>query len=314
MNNFPKFTVVVPLFNNEKYIYEAIQSVLHQTLQSFEVLVINDGSSDRGPDIARSICDNRIQVVDQINQGVSSARNFGINLSRSEYIAFLDSDDFWEPHFLDTILVLIAKYPECQLFSTNYNYLYNDGSVAQPTIKLRCDHETDFVLTDYFEQSIVSDPIIWTSATAVSRSAILSIGGFPEGVRVGEDLLTWAKLILEYKAAYSTECCALFRRGHHGSPDRRRFPDPDDYVGKEFIRLYNQYGGVALKKYIAHWYKMRTSIYLQLGDRAKARSEIIKSCKYYPSPRKFFVFLFLTILPIFISDKILKAKFKYKNL
>ena len=97
----PRISVVVPLYQTESYIAEALRSVLAQTFGDFEVLVIDDGSRDRGPEIARSFPDPRIKVITQENRGLAGARNTGIRLARGEFVALLDADDVWLPRKLE---------------------------------------------------------------------------------------------------------------------------------------------------------------------------------------------------------------------
>ena len=92
----PTVSVVIPLYQTERYIAETLQSVLAQTLADFEVIVVDDGSSDRGPAIARAVGDARVRVVRQNNRGLAGARNTGIRNARGRYIALLDADDLWE--------------------------------------------------------------------------------------------------------------------------------------------------------------------------------------------------------------------------
>ena len=105
----PLVSVVVPLYQTEAYIEQTLRSVLEQTLNDFEVLVIDDGSRDRGPDIARSFVDPRVKVITQENRGLAGARNTGIRASRGEYIALLDSDDLWAPRKLEQHVAQLAS-------------------------------------------------------------------------------------------------------------------------------------------------------------------------------------------------------------
>ena len=107
--NRPFFSVVIPLYNKQNYIKETIKSVLNQTFQNFEIVVVNDGSKDDSIKIIESIQDYRIKLVHQENSGVSVARNMGIKEANAKYIAFLDADDLWLPEFLQTIYELIQK-------------------------------------------------------------------------------------------------------------------------------------------------------------------------------------------------------------
>ena len=97
----PKVSVVIPLYNTELYIARTLQSVLNQTYPDFEVIIVDDGSTDRGIEICQSFSDSRIKIVQQANRGLAGARNTGIRHAQGDYIALLDSDDLWSPHKLD---------------------------------------------------------------------------------------------------------------------------------------------------------------------------------------------------------------------
>jgi len=102
-------SIIIPCYNASSYIKETINSVLIQTFQNFEIIVINDGSKDQGSEIIKTIKDNRIRLVEQKNQGVSSSRNNGIILANGEFIVFLDADDLLHPSFLEKRIFTLSK-------------------------------------------------------------------------------------------------------------------------------------------------------------------------------------------------------------
>ena len=120
------FTVVIPLFNKERHIERAVRSVINQTFQDFEIIVVDDGSTDNSVEEVLKIKDNRIKLIKQKNGGVSSARNKGIDESRFEYIAFLDADDAWKPNFLESINGVIEQYPKAGAYCTSYDIKRED--------------------------------------------------------------------------------------------------------------------------------------------------------------------------------------------
>src|SRR5437868_13381911 len=117
----PRFSVVIPLYNKEGQIARAIDSVLAQTLQDFEIVVVDDGSKDRGPDIVAAYGDPRIRLHRQPNGGVSVARNQGVLLATAPTIAFLDGDDAWYPHHLEALWDLRQAYPAAVAWAANYH-------------------------------------------------------------------------------------------------------------------------------------------------------------------------------------------------
>src|SRR6478735_1139624 len=126
----PFFSVVIPVFNKETFIEKTIKSVLEQTFDDFEIIVVNDFSTDGSLDIVSKIDSDKIKVIQHDkNKGLSATRNTGIRNSNSNYIAFLDADDIWKPTFLEKIHSLILQFPEAKLFATNYEELYPNDAI-----------------------------------------------------------------------------------------------------------------------------------------------------------------------------------------
>ena len=122
----PLVSVVIPLYNKERVLLKTLESVRKQIFTNYEVVIVNDGSTDRSLEIIQNYLNNsdqsKIRLISQVNGGVSAARNRGIEESRGKYIAFLDADDEWLPDFLSSIYFLLKKYPECDVFGTQYFY------------------------------------------------------------------------------------------------------------------------------------------------------------------------------------------------
>ena len=208
-------SVIIPLFNKDLYVLRAIDSVLAQRFHDFEVVVVNDGSTDNGPEIVRRIQDPRIRLIDQVNSGVSAARNRGIREARSELMTFLDADDEWMQTFLDTVLELRADYPEAGAYATAYRIVMPTGSVRDVIAPAEsCDGPTG-ILKDYFR--IAHHAPVWSSAVAVRRATFREVGYFREGVALGEDADMWLRIAAYCSIAYSREVCAVYHYGCAGS-------------------------------------------------------------------------------------------------
>ncbi len=294
----PLISVVIPLYNNVKEVHRAVHSVLEQSVSDFELIVVNDGSTDGGEKVARDLNDGRIRVVDQENRGVSAARNRGIAEAQGNLVAFLDADDEWKRDFLETISRLCGTFPECSVFATHYVYKELDGSVRSPILQRVPPGEWEGVLRNYFEVASHSDPPLWSSAIAVKKSALRSIGGFPEGIAIGEDLLTWARLAIDHQIAFSKSQCAVFRlRGAlTGFPTRT--PELPDRVGKELARLMAHTHPEQrddFRHYAGMWHRMRASMFVQLEDSNHALEEVRKMWHYSKvNPRAAMYFLLAT--------------------
>lgn len=124
-------SVIIPLYNKEREIGDTLRSVLAQTLQPAEIVVVDDGSTDRSAEIVRGICSPLVKLVTQPNAGECAARNRAIAESTGDYIALLDADDTWEPGFLEEIAAMIAEFPGCGVYSTAFNIVSHDG-VSRP--------------------------------------------------------------------------------------------------------------------------------------------------------------------------------------
>jgi glycosyltransferase involved in cell wall biosynthesis len=182
-----KISVVIPLYNKEKSIKNTIRSVVAQTVTDFELLVINDGSTDTSREIVAGIHDSRIRIVDKPNGGISSSRNEGIMLARHDYIAFLDADDHWEPDFLETIKGLITDYPDADCYATGYACKYSNATLNVFGANKRG------IIRDFFKQ-VYKGPVMHSSSICVKKSTFTKVGYFNTTIRRGEDYDMWARL------------------------------------------------------------------------------------------------------------------------
>lgn len=199
-----EFSVIVPAYNKEYSVIQAINSIMTQTKQASEVIIINDGSDDETLDVITSAFSSfeNVVILDQDNKGVSAARNLGISVAKSEFVCFLDADDEWIPNFLERISDLIDRYPDAICFSTGHIRINNDNGDRKYVSAYDCRYEG--YVDDFFMRSL-SGSVLNSSKACVRKSSIQKLGGFPEGVSVGEDLFLWIKVALEGKIAYSTE-------------------------------------------------------------------------------------------------------------
>ena len=204
-----KFSVVIPLYNKEHYIEATIRSVLNQTCQDFEVLVVDDGSRDKSLALARKFECDKVRIIPQENQGVSVARNTGILNAKGEFIAFLDADDEWRPEYLATINELTDKYPESAIFVTAYAVNMGNGKINYST---RLEPETG-CLPSYWLTLAKGYDFVWTSATVMRRDVLIRAGLFKPGEKIGQDLDMWARVArINPKVAYSNRIGVNYNR------------------------------------------------------------------------------------------------------
>lgn len=305
----PEITIVMPLYNKELDVERAVRSAISQSFEDFELIVVNDGSTDKGPEVVRTFEDQRIRIFDQVNQGVSSARNKGIGEAKSDLIAFLDADDEWEKDYLEIILWLRDKFPSCEVFATRY-YLFSRNYKRPAIIRGLSSDFREGILNNYFDIASQSDPPLWTSAVSVTKEAIDSVGGFPEGIASGEDLLTWARLAARYDIAYCNVPKAYFREPETVASRPGRVPQTPDIVGQELLRLRQEGATDRIKglvKYLSLWHKMRANIFIRIGNTVAARREMVKAVKFAIN-LKVIIFYVLTLVPKKIVIKILEKK------
>ncbi len=194
-------SVVIPLYNKAPHIRRAIDSVLAQKYQDFELIVVDDGSTDGGVEVVRRYTDRRIRVVIQERGGVSAARNRGIREAKCDLVAFLDADDEWLPLFLDTVMGLRIRYPEAGMYATAYRCSQGSSSL-RPAFIACPDSPEGGLLQDYFFAALGEQPV-HSSAVMIPKHVLEEVGGFPVGLARGEDLQVWGLIALRYRVAWS---------------------------------------------------------------------------------------------------------------
>lgn len=280
MRGEPAVSVVMPLFNKEGWVARSVRSVLEQTVREFELIIVNDGSTDGSRGIVSAIADPRLLLIDQQNAGVSAARNRGIEQASARLIAFCDADDEWEPEHLADLLGLTARYPEAHVFATGYFIADGTGRRRKNILRGLPESFAEGYLERYFRIAAASDPPVHTSSVAATRLALDAVGGFPAGVHAGEDLLTWARLALNNRIAYQRRPSSTFRSPGSVADRPGRAPADPDLVGGELQRMSERADGQTvegLAAYVALWHRMRGVIFLKLGDRRRARAEFRRS-------------------------------------
>ncbi|WP_159522024.1 glycosyltransferase family 2 protein [Sunxiuqinia indica] len=192
------FSIVIPLYNKSHTIERTLGSVLHQSFKDYEIIIVNDGSTDNSVEVIRGFTsDPRIRIIEQENGGVSVARNKGIKEANYEYIAFLDGDDDWAPLYLETISKAIEMYPESGMISCAGYY---KNEVTKNTKRRVAEKYADQIkVINYFENPHVFSH---TSATVVTRKLCIDLGGFPEGLNKNEDYVLFFSAALVAPTVY----------------------------------------------------------------------------------------------------------------
>ncbi len=222
----PLISVVIPLYNGVAYVRRSIPSILGQTYSDFELIVVDDGSTDGGPEVVRTFTDARVRLIRQENAGVSAARNRGIAEAQGKYVAFLDADDEWEPQFLDAIAHLSVAYPTAGIWATGYRRVFPTGLTVEFTVA-ESRSRTTLQIDDYFGR-LPGGSIVHASAVAVPVSVFRELGGFRESYDSGEDQEMWARIALHYPVGYDTRILSSFHQtGRQQKPRFRNSPTRD---------------------------------------------------------------------------------------
>lgn len=202
----PVFSVVIPLYNKEKYIQNTIKSALNQTFKDFEIIVVNDGSTDSSLAIVKQIEDSRIKIFSIKNGGVSRARNFGIEKAKSDLIAFLDADDLWRNNHLEKLYKLWKDHPNCGLYAMGYSKKFNNSKpISAVFVGL---NNYSGIVKDFFKSSTV-DCVAWTSAVMIPAYIFKNNSHFNESLKSGQDTEMWIRIALEEKVAFNSKPTAL---------------------------------------------------------------------------------------------------------
>ena len=231
----PFFSIVIPLFNKENFISDTIESALNQSFEDFEIIVVNDGSTDNSLRKVEAIKDSRIKLYSIKNQGVSHARNYGISKAKADYICFLDADDLWYKNHLKQLNTLLKKEPNCGLYTSAYHKKI--GKMFKKSIYNNIPNQQNWsgVVDNYFESSLVNS-IAWTSAVMVPKHIFDTIGLFDENITLGagEDIDLWIRIALNHPVAFNNTVSAIHNldaenRITNSNTNLRQFLDLDKY-------------------------------------------------------------------------------------
>ena len=179
----PVISVDIPVYNKEKFIENTIYSVLNQTLSDFELIIVNDNSTDQSLSIIDSIKDKRIKTYSIKNSGVSKSRNYGVEKSSSNLIAFLDADDLWKNNHLEQLYKLYLGNPNCGMYAMSYVKNINLKTYKKSYFGLS---NFSGILENFFTSSSV-DCIASSSSVMIPLNIFKKINGFNENLKKRED-------------------------------------------------------------------------------------------------------------------------------
>jgi glycosyltransferase involved in cell wall biosynthesis len=201
-----KFSVIIPLYNKEKEIKDAIESVLNQTYKADEIIVVDDGSTDKSAEIVEKYFKCKVKLIKQNNCGVSCARNRGIQESKNEYLCFLDADDLWENNFLEEIANLIKDFPDAIVYTTSHKIIDENGNILKSKVSLPKDFRG--YIDNFIKIYNNNYGIINSSSFCVRKSANPV---FPPEEKRGEDICLWIELSLKGRFAFLNKALSIYK-------------------------------------------------------------------------------------------------------
>lgn len=286
----PKVTVVIPAYNAMTYLPETLDSVLKQTFTDFEVLIINDGSKDNIIQWASTITDSRVKLISQTNQGVSAARNTGINTAQGEYIAFLDADDLWEPTKLEKQVQCFESKPEVGLVYT-WTLLVDQQGKSTGTVT------ASHIEGNVWEKLLLGDVIGNGSSAMIRRSCFETVGLFDTELSSAEDPDMWARISAHYPLAVIKEVLVYYRQ-RSGSVSRdydRMMLNSRLTIEKKFAKVPFELLYLRPRAYGHAFLWLAWKIMLDGGDPKKAHYFSQQAILHYPQMRYFAKYLRLQL-------------------
>ncbi len=197
----PLVSVIIPCYNGEAFLKEAIESALAQSYHRVEVIVVNDGSTDRSGEIAQKL---PVRYIRQPNRGLTASRNLGVRESRGSYIVFLDADDRLRPEAIETGLSVLAQRPECAMAVGDHCFVSRDGSYL-------ADSRKDCLAAFHYEALLRSNFIEMISSVLFRRSVLDEVGGFDTGLRVAEDYELYLRIARNHPICCHSRVVAEYR-------------------------------------------------------------------------------------------------------
>lgn len=302
----PFFSIVIPLYNKEKYIEKTLKSVLNQSFTDFEILIVNDGSTDGCVEKILRFKDERLKIFHQENKGVSVARNKGIKESQAEYICFLDADDEWMSDYLQNLHETILKFPDAGIYCSRYFTKINEKKLCKNPIENISDDYEGYV-SDFFASSL-RYRIALTSAVCVHKNVFYEIGGFDEKISSGQDLDYWIRIAQKYPVVITNKETMIYN-----------FQLPDSLsktnINKKTLPDFSKFSeeeqeNPSLKKFL-DLYRTEYALHFHIVGNEAQKDEFLKNVNQNTLPLKTKI---LFSLPSFILRKLLFTKRYLKRL
>jgi len=301
-------TVIIPLYNKSETIERAVRSVLRQNMQPNAIIIVDDGSEDDGPLKIRNLQTHHacIKLIEQENMGVSAARNRGVMESQTTFVAFLDADDEWLPEHTSNLKNVISKNERADFYSVPYTIDSPDGGL-EPHIAL--PDSFNGIITNFVRTYSDGYGLIHSSTVCFRRSFFFDIGGFPEGVKSGEDIYLWLKAGLEGVGAAINRRSVILHKDEIGSIERRKKYVP--YHVSYFTEHLNDYSKDQITEIINFLSK---NILLQWAaakiEHNRWQRKVLRSYVYKLNKFQWLLLLFSELIPARFFEMIRRRRIR----
>lgn len=206
---FMKFSIIIPLYNKESYVADTIQSVLNQSFDDYEIIVVDDGSQDNSVEVVKQFSDSRIKLTQQKNAGVSNARNRGISQANGKWICFLDADDWFHPEYLSSLDMSISCYPTLNVFASSFISLADSIEWKPKAWEVS---SLDYEIIENLPNRWIRGIPFFTSSICIKKSLLAQMQPcFPPGESSGEDIDLWFRIAEKEKILLITNPLVAYR-------------------------------------------------------------------------------------------------------
>ena len=300
-----QFSVIIPVYNNVYTLKRAIDSIYSQGSYIKEIIVIDDNSTKNIESIVGETCATYVKLP--ANMGVATARNKGLELAKSKYVCFLDSDDYWKPGFINEIKRLIEAAPGCAIYSVGHERLTEEG-FKQPFLNIT--NYTILTQSSFLKFYKKNKGGLNSSTICINKNILSELKLFPDGYDLGEDIFVWLKISIKDKICISSKRLSIISRDTVSTVEPKMWKNPPAYLTlineigfpKSNYKIKNE-----LHDTILHLFA-RQSLTLASSGQKKL---IIKGLSFlrYNSLLKYNFWLIITLL--FVPQKVVKLVLRY---
>ncbi len=305
-------SVIIPVFNGEKFIKEALESVYAQSYKNFEVICVDDGSTDGSSEIIKRFRPSLIYQF-QVNKGQSAARNAGIHLSHGDLIAFIDQDDIWLPDKLKLQVNYLLDHPDVAMIHSNISIVTN-GSVTAQELPIIERHRSFSIFDELYLGNFVNPLTV-----VLRRECLNAVGLFNEGLRRGEDYDLWLRVAANFKIGYQDVVTGIYRmHGDNFSRDAVKMKIAVLNVLDKMKTSYPEHVSQIPKEKINNrYFKLNWSIgyeYFCNYDLANARRYFLNAVKFKKASIPLYIYILSTYLNVHMIERIRIMKRKIRKI